>query len=195
MRGIILRLGDHCFIQPETSLFALDFEKSPGASSLTCAIIAHHSTCMGDTLASELGILSKSAPFLISAPWRKVPPGTNGGITVLGTIWSAIGGCLMGLGVLVMDLISGLDVKPLKIIIFSSACGLLGSFLDSLLGATLQISLYDEDKKITFGHKEGAPPHATRISGHDLLTNVQVNLVSVIIVTGIGGCLFGQIVF
>lgn len=193
VRSIIVSYVVFYFTPELVSL--LDFEHSPGASALSCAIIAHHSTCMGDTLASELGILSKSAPFLISAPWRKVPPGTNGGITVLGTFWSAVGGCLMGLGTLAMDLISGFDVRPVEMIIFSSACGLLGSFLDSLLGATLQISLHDHDKKITYAQKEGSPPDATHICGYDLLSNAQVNLVSVIVVTGIGGCLFGQIVF
>jgi hypothetical protein len=51
------------------------------ASQLTCAIIAHHATCLADTLASELGILSKNPPFLITQPWKRVPSGTNGGKT------------------------------------------------------------------------------------------------------------------
>jgi len=46
--------------------------------------------CLGDTLASELGILSKSKPILITT-LRQVPPGTNGAMSLLGTAVSIIG--------------------------------------------------------------------------------------------------------
>ena len=52
--------------------------------------------CMGDTLASELGILSKSPPLLITT-FKRVPPGTNGAMSVLGTAVSILGGGLIGL--------------------------------------------------------------------------------------------------
>lgn len=52
--------------------------------------------CLGDTLASELGILSSSPPILITT-LKTVPAGTNGGISVGGTIASGVGGCIVGL--------------------------------------------------------------------------------------------------
>lgn len=52
--------------------------------------------CMGDTLASELGILSKSPPLLITT-FKRVPPGTNGAMSVLGTTVSILGGGFIGL--------------------------------------------------------------------------------------------------
>ncbi len=55
----------------------------------------HMACCLGDTFASEIGILSKSTPRLVTT-WRKVPPGTNGGMTLLGTLASACGGALIG---------------------------------------------------------------------------------------------------
>src|ERR1700761_5268088 len=56
---------------------------------------SHFACCLGDTLASELGILSSSPPRLVTT-WKPVPPGTNGGVSVGGTLASVVGGIIMG---------------------------------------------------------------------------------------------------
>lgn len=88
---------------------SIDFVKHPHTSGLACAIIAHHATSLADTLASELGIIFASSssikqgqqqqcwPILVTTGQR-VPPGTNGGVTVMGTACSALGGFMIGLG-------------------------------------------------------------------------------------------------
>lgn len=43
----------------------------------------HFGCCLGDTLASELGILSTHPPILLTT-LRPVPPGTNGGLSLAG---------------------------------------------------------------------------------------------------------------
>jgi uncharacterized membrane protein len=50
---------------------------------------------MGDTLASELGILSSTPPILLTT-LKPVPPGTNGALSLLGTAASIGGGMAMG---------------------------------------------------------------------------------------------------
>lgn len=98
-----------------------------------------------DTFSSELGILATSKPRLITAPWRVVPPGTNGGVTATG-----IGAGL--LGAFIIALTSMLLIPFCKDWTFMekvrytqaiTLAGLSGSLLDSLLGALLQASVVD----------------------------------------------------
>ncbi|KAL7482197.1 hypothetical protein ACHAW6_007888 [Cyclotella cf. meneghiniana] len=182
--GVMIQLLHVVFCGVEKSI---DFSNDAFASSLTCALIAHHSTNLGDTLASELGILSKREPILITSG-RRVPRGTNGGVTALGTAFSALGGFVIGAGAVSLDTINGLDIKPLSYILFGTTCGVVGSIIDSLLGATVQATHYD--KKTGCVHScsfEGDFPSKTvLISGKNIITNAQVNVVSVLITSGLG---------
>jgi len=175
----------------------INFQKHPLASTLACAILGHHATCLADTLASELGIIASQQPVLVYAPWKKVPPGTNGGITLSGTIWSCVGGSLMGLGTSLMDMLTGLEVDVVTTVAFGSLCGLVGSYLDSLLGATIQATYYDRDKKLVYEDYVGGNTSRSveHITGLAVLSNVSVNLLSVSITAGLGGFIFGPHLF
>ena len=74
-------------------------------------------------------------------------------------------------------------------------CGLLGSSIDSFLGATLQVTYYDEDKRLVYSRKDQAPSSAKLISGIDFLSNAGVNFVSVMATTALGGMFIGQIIY
>lgn len=102
--------------------------------------------CNGDTWASELGpVLSNSDPFLITA-WKRVPKGTNGAISLMGTIASSLGGLLIGVAQYITlyyfaDIMLWANAPPQwPVILFGALAGFLGSLIDSLLGATLQYS-------------------------------------------------------
>mmetsp|Transcript_1973 Transcript_1973/g.2819 ORF Transcript_1973/g.2819 Transcript_1973/m.2819 type:complete len:247 (+) Transcript_1973:71-811(+) len=177
----------------------INFDQNHLASSLSCAVLAHHATCLADTLASELGmVLAIHDPILITRPFSgTVPPGTNGGITLTGIIWSCIGGLLMALGTMLTDWISGLTVEcPLATISFGVLSGLFGSLLDSFLGATVQVSYYDENKKMVHGDFHYTKQTSLlRISGLNILNNEQVNFISVLITTVLGGTVLGPFIF
>lgn len=129
---------------------------------------------------------------MITQPWRQVPPGTNGGVTLLGFFWSAVGGFLMALSQVAMDRISGLS--PLNItftLSYGILCGLIGSFIDSLLGATIQATYYDADTKKVYHAGMQRPKTAELVSGVNILNNEQVNLASVALTTALGGWILG----
>lgn len=161
---------------------------------LTLAYVAFFACCAGDTWASELGVLSKSNPRLIIKPWKQVPPGTNGGISAVGLVASAAGGTLMGLihGILVPggiasvlpfnlpSMLGAISLSAFKReVLILSLVGFLGGFggslLDSLLGATIQVTYYDsEQKKIV----KRAGPNVQKVGGFSFLSNEMVNVVS-----------------
>jgi uncharacterized membrane protein len=126
-------------------------------------------------------VLSKSEPRLITT-LRSVPPGTNGGVSPLGLAMSAAGGAFIGALYYAASLLSG--SAQLQVVTLGAATGLVGSVLDSLLGATVQATYFDRStRKIC----DAATPHAELICGVDLLTNEQVNVVSVVATTIVSG--------
>ena len=166
------------------------------ASSLTCAVLAHHATCLADTLASELGILSQQTPILITQPWRSVPAGTNGGVTILGTFVSLVGGVIIGALAVAMDFLSGLPLNAANMVLLGGISGLVGSLADSLIGAILQSSYYDTERKLVYhANSDNLPKTAKLVSGINLLTNEQVNFVSGLITSLLGGWVLGPLVF
>jgi len=89
-----------------------------------------------DTLASEIGVVDKH-PRLIT-DFKKVPPGTDGGVSPVGTAAGIIGagiigGCAYFLG------IADDPFNALKIAIIA---GTSGCFIDSVLGAVLESRNY-----------------------------------------------------
>ncbi|KAI0345044.1 hypothetical protein BDW22DRAFT_1353885 [Trametopsis cervina] len=153
---------------------------------LMFAALGHFSCCLGDTLASELGILSKSRPRLVTT-FQLVPPGTNGGMSAFGTIASLCGGVIMGLTMLLSFVIQSSRCRAewfdiaLPLLAWGAFGGLFGSFIDSLLGATAQRTRYHSGKKMILTDESIISPTTSDlqvISGLDLLSNNQVNLVS-----------------
>merc|ERR1711928_278366 len=162
----------------------VDFRHQYRASWLGMAVLGAISCCNGDTWASELGsVLAKGDPFLITT-FQKVPRGTNGGVTPAGLLSSVFGGLVIGFAYFVGIMMSAAsmdrEIAPnqLLVILVGGLGGLLGSLLDSLIGASLQFSGKDaKTGKIVEVAREGVIP----ISGKMVLDNHSVNLVSSIL--------------
>ncbi|KIM37475.1 hypothetical protein M413DRAFT_77158 [Hebeloma cylindrosporum] len=153
---------------------------------LVLSALGHFACCLGDTLASELGILSSSRPKLITT-LRTVPAGTNGAISVGGTVASIAGGGFIGMLVEVTMVIenSRCSIEWSGILFESVAWGMcgggMGSLVDSLLGATVQETRYSNTKRVVLQDTNKTKDGVRVISGINLLSNNQVNLVSSVI--------------
>ncbi|MBM4412376.1 MAG: DUF92 domain-containing protein [Chloroflexi bacterium] len=89
-------------------------------------------TVAADTWATELGVLSRNQPRLITT-FASVARGTSGAISGVGTLATAAGALAMGVVFSV-----SLPVSMPILIVAGSIGGLIGSLSDSLMGATVQ---------------------------------------------------------
>ena len=127
---------------------------------------SNYAAVAADTFSSELGILSTSKPRLLTS-WnlRQVPPGTNGGVTLVGTLAGFAGALVIGLtSVTLMPFCSADTTVQSRVfgnksgfeggngwgwqekifwVIAVTVWGGLGSLLDSALGGWLQASVVD----------------------------------------------------
>jgi len=134
-----------------------------------------------DTWATEMGMLNSQRPVLLTT-LRRVPKGTSGGVSLVGTLAALAGSALVaGVAVWVGELGWALTtgLPGWQILAAVTMAGLLGSLVDSLLGATLQAQYYcPACKKQTEKHPLhtcGSPTEHTR--GMSWLNNDWVNFV------------------
>ncbi|KAF4971444.1 hypothetical protein FSARC_1753 [Fusarium sarcochroum] len=152
-----LRKREAALADPNTPDPAGSLCFSWGGDLLIVGIIANYAAVAADTFSSELGILSTGQPRLITSPTlRKVPRGTNGGVTLLG-----LGAGLLGSMIIVTTSMLLLPscteessqapaggapwtmLERRKFMGFMVFWGALGSVLDSFLGGLFQRSVRD----------------------------------------------------
>jgi uncharacterized membrane protein len=127
------------------------------------------------------------------ASCKKVPPGTNGGVSLRGTAAAMAGGAFMGLvfwvfGWLQMGRPEALAAELLPLALIGLLAGLVGSTIDSALGEHCQASWINLNTKKVCGHgldDKADPKDYKLICGRDLLSNEMVNVVSVTLTSGI----------
>jgi uncharacterized protein (TIGR00297 family) len=116
---------------------------------LFAAFIGVMATVNADTWATEMGVLSRVPPRLVTTG-QVVPPGTSGGVSRLGTWASVAGALLIGAMATALSQIASLlagnhwQLEAITYPLLAVAGGLVGSLFDSLLGATVQRVYYCE---------------------------------------------------
>ncbi len=182
--GAVLAIAYFC--RPDPILFA--------------AFVGAMAAVNADTWATELGVLSPTPPRLMTTG-QKVPVGTSGGVTSLGTMAAFGGGLLIGLAALVLGQVEAiwgsgpLNGGYLWLVPIGILGGFGGSTFDSLLGATVQGIYYcSQCQKETEAriHRCGQP--ARHLRGWRWLNNDLVNFSSSIVGSLMAG-LLGWLVF
>ncbi|MFW9831652.1 MAG: DUF92 domain-containing protein, partial [Candidatus Thorarchaeota archaeon] len=114
------------------------------------AFLGALATHTADTLATEIGLLNPTPPRLITKPWKRVPAGTSGGVSLLGELATLFGCLLIGgtaallgasfwINLLGTSLMPELfNFAPITMVAVALTGGLVGCTIDSLFGATIQ---------------------------------------------------------
>ena len=110
--------------------YAVGMQNQPiAALAYLCSI----SVAAADTIASELGVLSPNVRLITNL--KKVPPGTDGGISAYGTLWAILAAIFVSLaGWVVLFPGTAIDDRVFVPIVM----GVFGCMVDSLIGATFE---------------------------------------------------------
>ncbi len=150
------------------------FRPSPVWWAAAVGVLA---TVTGDTWATEVGVLSRSEPRLITTA-RRVPAGASGGVTLLGSTAALLGSVVIGLAAFVLGWLLRNEAQS-WVVTAAVAGGSVGVLLDSLLGATLQSIWWCSHCQVATErrvHSCGTPTVPLR--GWRWLTNDMVNALS-----------------
>lgn len=156
------------------------------------AFVGALATVTADTWATELGVLAKGAPRLITTG-RPVEVGTSGAITLPGTGAALAGAALIGLVAALFDVAAGPSLfLSFLLFLIAAVSGLTGSLVDSLMGATVQAIYFCERcGKETERHPAHSCGQPTRLArGLRWLDNDWVNALSSVAGAALAAALF-----
>lgn len=183
--------------------------ETDAAGLLFAAFVGAMATVTADTWATEIGVLSKSLPRMITTG-RIVPAGTSGGVTLFGALAAFCGALFIGV-IAAFDIVffpyveNAWNSAPLpdsgtflpltfsyvsRLLIIVSVSGLVGSLFDSFLGATVQaiyFSEYDERQTEKQFDSQGNPTRLIR--GWRWLNNDWVNFFASVFGSGVATAL------
>ncbi|MDX2129209.1 MAG: DUF92 domain-containing protein [Chloroherpetonaceae bacterium] len=172
---------------------------------LFVAFLGTLAAVQADTWATEIGTMLRNPKPVSIISFKPVAPGTSGGITVTGTSSAFLGAAVIALS---GWLIASSEIRSLfgdgsssgllEAIGCIGLAGLIGSLIDSFLGATVQAMYFDEirqkETERTHSRKEDGTPIENRlIKGYLWADNDLVNLICAISGAGISVIIYSLI--
>jgi uncharacterized protein (TIGR00297 family) len=160
---------------------AFGFAESPLArAACQAAMLGALAAVTADTWATELGVLGRRPPVLITT-LRPALPGRSGAVSLGGTLAAAAGAAFIAVLFVGARMAFGASADASLLLPAGAAVvgGLFGSLFDSLLGATLQAQFHDEqlDKPTEKSRDATGRPHRL-VGGVRWMNNDLVNFLA-----------------
>lgn len=133
-------LGANFWLMPNINDFqamvcaALTYVLPTAAPLLRVGYVASLATKLSDTFASEIGKAYGKTTYLITS-FRRVPRGTEGAVSLEGTVAGVVGSALMVLAGLLLHQITMVDIVPCLVAAFVATTA------ESYIGAIFQDSI------------------------------------------------------
>ncbi len=154
------------------ALLALTYMIHP-SPLIICGFIASMAAVNADTWASEFGAFSKVHPVHI-LKWKRVPVGTSGAVTALGSSASIVGSfVIIGLAIFFWG---NHFYNSHTLLIALTAAGFIGNLFDTLVGASFQVEYRCTICGIVTERKNHCDVKSERLSGLKWMDNDMVNL-------------------
>lgn len=154
------------------------------------AYLASISAAMSDTVATEIGLLSRSRPRLIYNLRKVVQPGVSGGISGLGELAGLLSSICMGAFGIAIGMFSARSSVIWEYLVAIVIASFIAMNLDSLLGATIQgvnkcVVCNETTENLSHHGKKTAT-----MKGIRYLENNTVNLIATMIAAAIGATMY-----
>ena len=116
------------------------------------AFVAAFATAAADTVSSEIGQLIGKHPFLITT-LRAVPPGTEGAVSVEGTLAGILASVVLGGAAWALGLFNlSIGFSPIGPVAVVVVAAFIGTTLESVLGATLEKLKLIDNEAVNFAN-------------------------------------------
>lgn len=190
-----VRTWVNVFANGGPAVISLILEYLYGMEVFTVFFLSAVCSAASDTLSTEIGLLSKSKPRMITDLRKKVEKGVSGGVTLLGTLAGLVGSLAIALVPLttVAARVAGLFLNfkdYTRLVIASASAGFLGMLIDSFLGATVQALYVSKDTGLFYEDPRKCGGECVLIRGFKFFDNNAVNFSSCMLAGILGAVIY-----